>query len=160
MPKKELGKADYKAVRNGDMVKVIAAGTVSASNIKTDLEQLPFQIYPPMFAFYFIVPDIVLPTLRPFVYEEDVPFPKNATVITISDATGKHTVKIESAAAPTQPSSPAPTDTGYCVFSWIGTDTLKIAKCDAILPAVYTRVFGPATFGECQKYVKDNGESL
>jgi hypothetical protein len=157
MAKKELGKAHYKAVRNGDVVKVIATGTVPAFNIKTDLEQLPFLIYPPIFAFYFVVPDITVPTLRPFVYEEDVPFPKNANVITISDAAGQHAVQIESAGAPAQQSSPAPTDTGYCVFSWIDIATLKIAKCEAVLPAVYTRVFGPATFGECEKYVKGNG---
>ena len=156
MTKKELGKADYMAIRNGDMVKVIATGTVSAFNIKTDLEQLPFRIYPPMFAFYFIVPDITLPSLRPFLYEEDVLFPKNASVIRIMDSTGQHAVKIENAVTPAQESLPEPTDAGYCVFSWIGTDTLKIAKCDVILPGVYKRVFVPAILGECQKYVKEN----
>jgi len=158
MPKKEFGKAQYKAFRNGDLVKVIATGTVSGMNVKTDIEQLPFYIYPPMFGFYFIVPDIVLPALRPFVYEEDVPFPKSAGGITILDVDGKHNIKIEESVTPvSQPTSPAPSDTGYCVFSWIGTDALKIAKCDAILPAVYSRVYGPASYGECEKHVKDNG---
>jgi hypothetical protein len=158
MPKKELGKAQYKAFRNGDSVKIIAAGTAPGMNVKTDVEQLPFEIYPPMFGFYFIVPDIVLPALRPFVYEEDVPFPRSAVAITILDSEGKFAVKIKELAT-TVPRhiSPAPSAPGYCVFSWIGTDALKIAKCDAALPAVYSRTFGPATYGECEKYVKDNG---
>lgn len=43
-----------------------------------DIEQLAFLILPPVFALYFIRPEIVLPATRPFVYEEDVVFPKTA----------------------------------------------------------------------------------
>lgn len=154
MPSKELGKAEYRAIRNGHVVKVIATGTVPGMNVKVDIEQLPFLILPPVFALYFIRPEIVLPATRPFVYEEDVVFPKTAERLTITDADGRHHVPVEEGAAAAEgPSAPSPTDPGYCVFSWIGTDQLKVAKCDALLPAVYRRVFGPDTFAECQGYV-------
>jgi hypothetical protein len=50
----------------------------------------------------------------------------------------------------------AESTTELCVFSAIG-NPLLIAKWDAILPAIYTRVFGPASLQDCQKYVKENG---
>jgi len=154
MPSKELGRAEYRAVRNGSVVKVIASGVVPGMNVKVDIEQLPFLILPPMFALYFIRPDVVLPAVRPFVYEEDVVFPTTAESITINDADGRHRVAIEDGAlAGESPAVPSPDDEGYCVFSWIGTDQLKVARCDALLPAVYRRVFGPDTFAECQGYV-------
>lgn len=153
MPSKDLGKAEYMAIRNGNLVKIIATGVVPGMNVKVDIEQLPFLIQPPMFALYFIRPDIVLPAVRPFIYEEEVVFPKTAARLSINDADGRHIVEIENGAPPADPPVlPAPGDKGYCVFSWTGIDQLKIAKCDAALPAVYSRIFGPDTFAECQRH--------
>jgi len=158
MPTKVLGNAEYKAVRTGGVTRLIASGIAPNLNTKTDFEQLPFLIFPPMFAFYFIESEIVLPALRPFVYEEIIVFPQSANVVTIQDASGDHAVSIEEVAVPDIESiTPSPDNAGYCVFSWIGTNSLKIAKCDAILPAVYSRVFGPATYQECEMYVQENG---
>lgn len=158
MPTKTLGNAQYKATKTGGVTKLIASGTAPNLNTKTDFEQLPFLTFPPMFAFYFIESEIVLPSLRPFVYEETIAFPQEATIVTIHDANGAHTVAIEEVTLPDiKPTTPSSGDAGYCVFSWIGTNSLKVAKCDAILPAVYARVFGPATYGECEKYVQENG---
>lgn len=157
MPNKELGSAEYKAFRAGDLVEIIATGMTSALNIKIDIEQLPFFIYPPMFGLYFLTPVVVLPATHPFCYKERVPFPKSSKVITILDAEGKHGVEIQEVnVSETKSALPSVTDTGFCVFSWIGIDKLQISNCDAILPSVYSRVFGPATFGECETYVNDN----
>jgi len=157
MPRKEFGKAQYQAFRVGGVVEIIACGTTSGINIKVDIEQLPFFIYPPMFGFYFVTPDVVLPALHPFCYKERVPFPKTSKIITILDAEGKHYTEIkEIDISETQPALPSAADVGFCVFSWIGTDTLQVTKCETILPLVYSRVFGPATYGECEKYVADN----
>ncbi|WP_146232206.1 hypothetical protein [Pseudomonas mosselii] len=158
MAKKELGRAEYKARRFGDWVEIAAVGTTSAANIKVDIEQLPFFIYPPMFGFYFWVPDVLLPAVTPFCRKEMFPFPASSKIITILDADGKHNVEIQEIHVPeTQQALPAATDTGFCVFSWIGTDTLQVSACDAVVPAVYARVFGPASFAACEAYVRDNG---
>lgn len=157
MSKKELGSAQYEAFRAGGLVEIVASGVTPGINIKVDIEQLEFFIYPPMFGLYFLMPDIVLPALHPFCYKERVAFPKESRVITILDADGKHGVKIQEIEIPEIKSAlPSATDPGFCVFSWIGTDKLQIANCDAILPSVYARVFGPAAFGDCEAYVNDN----
>lgn len=155
MRKKELGKAQYKAIRNGKLVKVIATGTVPSTNIKTDLEQLPIEIFPPMYGFFFIMPEILLPSTRDFVYEEEVPYPESATMITILDAEGEHHITIEKLeVAEIKPHKPAPNDSGYCVYAWRDVDLIKIAKCNDNLLSMLSHEFGPETYGECEKYVK------
>jgi len=158
MYSKELGIAECSAVRVGNnVVEIVAVGTVSAVNIKVDIEQLPFFIHPPMFALYFLTPPIVLPAIHPFCYKERVSFPKDSEVITVLDADGQHVIKVQEIEVPQiEKKLPAPTDTGFCVFLWVGTSKLQISSCDEMVPSVFSREYGPATFGECQTYVDDN----
>jgi hypothetical protein len=65
------------------------------------------------------------------------------------------TISEEDLAASIQPGR----DSNYCVFMMTGSDNqpLMIAKCDTSLPSIYDRVFGPDTYANCAKYVKDHG---
>ena len=45
----------------------------------------------------------------------------------------------------------------FIVIALTGTLTqCSILPKDAIYPAIYTQVFGPATRAECQEWIKDN----
>ncbi|MBI3704875.1 MAG: hypothetical protein HY244_13775 [Rhizobiales bacterium] len=159
MPQRVLGHAKYKAYRLLGVVTLSATGEHSNLNDKADFSQLPFLIYPPMWAFYEIKADISLPATVPFTYEETISFPKSAKSIRIQDADGFHDVPIAEVVVPDFDAAATTAEAGaqYCVFQWIGINPLMIAKCDAPVPAVYTRVFGPASHDDCKKYVKDNG---
>ncbi|WP_137044601.1 hypothetical protein [Pseudolabrys sp. FHR47] len=160
MAKKELGRARYHAYRLLGVTYLIATGETSHLNDKFDFEQLPFRIFPPMFAFYVITPDIGLPATKPFSYQEAIIYPTSAKSIRIQDADGMHDVPIAEVVPPIDVTRMAMAVDGpanYCVFSWIGINRLLIAKCDATLPTVYIRVFGPASLADCEKYVADNG---
>src|SRR5262245_21636084 len=75
MAKKVLGRGSYRAVRMAGMVRLTATGETPHFNDKTDFEQLPFMIFPPMYGFFFIEQDVSLPAMRPFTYEESIAFP-------------------------------------------------------------------------------------
>lgn len=160
MAKKQLGRARYHAYRLLGMTYLTATGETSHLNDKFDFEQLPFRIFPPIFAFYVITPDIGLPTTRPFSYQESIIYPASVKIIRVQDADGMHEVPIAEVVPPIDVAGMAMAVDGnadHCVFSWIGVNRLLIAKCDATLPAVYTRVFGPASLADCEKYVANNG---
>lgn len=155
MAKKVLGKASYSATRIGGMVRLSASGQVAHWNDKTDFDALPFLIFPPIYGFYFIEQDISLPAVRPFTYEETISYPVTSKTVRIHDADGRHDVPIADIRVPDMDVA---VEAGkvYCVYEWPGVKPLLIAKKDAILPAVYTKVFGPDAYKACQKYVKDN----
>ena len=145
------------AIGPGGVVTLAAIGEFPNFNDKADFDQLPIEIFPPQFGFYFIHQDITLPAIKPFCYSEVIIFPISAKSITIIDADGRHVVDIEEICVqePTE-CKPTGSEKGFCVFAIIGGTQLLIAKCDSILPAIYTRVFGPATYAECEQYVGDN----
>jgi hypothetical protein len=157
MADKQLGKATYRAVRSGVLTTLIAAGETPNFNDTMHFEMLPFRIFPPMYAFYFIHADIGLPTIRPFVYEQSITFPPKSPSIRIQDADGLHDVAIEEIKSAPELTEPQPAEGNFCVFSWAAADQLMLtAKCDAILPAVYSKISGPNTYAECQQYIKDH----
>lgn len=157
MASKVLGRASYKAFRLFGVTHLVAVGETPNLNDKVDFEQLPFRIFPPMFGFYFIHADFRLPATKPFVHEERIMYPAGVNSIRIQDTDGIHNVPIADVVSVEKIERIAASDVGYCVFSWIGINTLLISKCDAILPAVYTRVFGPATYEACESYVREHG---
>lgn len=164
MAQRELGRATYKAYRLIGIVSLTATGELANLNDKPDFDQLPFRIMPPMWAFYVIRPDIGLPATRPFTYSEQIAYPKSANSIRIQDADGFHDVPIAEVVIPDfNISATDATSATFCVFRVVGLggtggiNPLLIAQCDAILPAIYARVFGPATADECRKYINDNG---
>jgi hypothetical protein len=153
-----LGRADYKAYRLLGLVHLVATGETANLNDKVDFDQLPFLIFPPMYAFYLIPADIGLPAIMPFKYEENISFPKSARSIRIQDADGVHDVLIADVEIPDFDIAvmAAPTGSNFCVFRGFGINPLMMAPCDARLLPGYERVFGPATHAECEKYIKDN----
>jgi hypothetical protein len=157
--RKVLGRATYKAYRMFGITHLIAIGETPNLNDKVDFEQLPFRIFPPMFGFFFIHQDIGLPAQKPFVHEESIHFPNGINSIRIQDADGVHDVPIAEV-VPHElltARADAPEDGNYCVYSWIGISPLMIAKCNAVVPGVYTKVFGPASYEDCQKYAREHG---
>lgn len=156
MPNKHYGRATYKAFRSNGFLHIIASGEAPNLNDQVILEQLPFLILPPMYGLFFVTQDISLPALRPFTVEIRTLFPGNASSVRVQDADGDHAVPIADIAAPPLPPTP---DAGsnFCVFQWIGIRPYMIAKCDAIVPAVYSRVFGPDTHANCERYISDHG---
>jgi hypothetical protein len=159
MSTKELGRAKYSAFRIGDTVRVFAMGETPNWNDKVDIEQLPFRIFPPWYALYFISPDISLPAKRPFLYQEAIPYPKEPKTIRIQDADDFHDVPIVDLAFKEVTELPPPKqEATFCVFNSLGSKELMIAPCDSPLPHIFGRVFGPATLAECEKFVKAGGK--
>lgn len=159
MARKELGRATYKAYRMFGVTYLVAAGQTPNWNDKVDFEQLPFRIFPPMYGLFFISQDLQMPAVKPFVYEERILFPTSANIVRIQDADGIHDVPIAEVVPPDIGLHALAIEGGanYCVFSWIGINSMMIAKCDAVVPAVYTKVYGPATHADCERYIASHG---
>ena len=91
---KVLGAGEYRAHRIGDTVFLIAVGGAPL-NVEVSLEQSLTTVFPPSFALYFIVPQIILPAqksfyeLRTFVASENVPS------VIVFDAEGRHEVPVD-----------------------------------------------------------------
>jgi hypothetical protein len=162
MANRVLGKAEYRAHRTGGVVTLTAIGEFPNFNDKADFEELPIEIFPPHFGFYFIQKDIGLPAKKPFCYSEVISFPTSTKSITIVDANGSHVVHIEEIGVP-EPTQrkPAGSDNGYCVFALSAGGTpgsLHIAQCNSMeepLLSLYRRVFGPATHEACENYLRN-----
>lgn len=154
MPSKHFGRASYRAFRSGGFLHIVASGETPNLNDEVVLEQLPFLIFPPMYGLFFVTQDVSLPATRPFSVEIQTPFPASATAVHIQDADGSHWTEIAELG---EPSLPPNVGSDFCVFQWIGINPNVIAKCNAAVPAVYTRVFGPGTYANCEQYVRDHG---
>jgi hypothetical protein len=159
MPRTVPGRASYSASRAAGITTLIAVGETPNFNDKVDFVQRPELIFPPSFSFVFIHADIGLPAMKPFKYEEIIAFPPDADSVLVIDADGPHAVAIsELPTAPAHVASVADDGTAsYCVFEWIGINRHIIAKCDAAVPAVFQRAFGPDTYPACKAYVERNG---
>ncbi len=42
----------------------------------------------------------------------------------------------------------------YCVFATVAGTERFIKKCSSVVPAIYINEFGPATYAECEKYMR------
>jgi hypothetical protein len=155
---KALGRASYSAYRQYGVLYIVAEGTKPNLQTKIVIEEQPIRIFPPQFALFFETPGIMSPMEMPFLVEKAFPaYPFSAKTVTILDAAGDHILSIEhrdaKTAARTGPTS------SYCVFQQIFSDRYVIALCDAILPTIYRRVFGPASHQECEQYVASHSAS-
>ncbi len=163
MVAKVLGRASYSAYRLAGMVNLSAIGETVNINDKFDFEEQPFVAFPPVYAFFRIEPGFPSRTSdeKPvrFNYQEAISYPSDAKFITIHDADGSHSIPIAEVVIPPMDVATAADDgtRTYCVFQWIGINSLMIAKCNAPVAEVYSRVFGPDSYPNCQKYVADNG---
>jgi hypothetical protein len=160
MPKKNFGRAQYKAYRLLGLVHLTATGETPNFNDVPSLEQLPFRIHPPIYGFFVTTPDIALPATRPFSVQLNTAYPADSAWIRIQDADGDHSVAIAEVVPPidiqTTALTPPADDGNFCVFQWIGIQPYLIAGCDEVVPAVYTRVFGPGTLAQCEQYIVEH----
>jgi hypothetical protein len=158
MSNRHFGRGTYRAFRSGGFLHIIAIGETPNFNDEVILEQLPFLIFPPEFGLFFLTQDVSLPASKPFTIEKRTIFP-SAPSVTIQDADGSHSVAIsELGDLPAAPArAPEIAGNDFCVFQWIGIRPYLIAKCDAVVPAVYSRVFGPDTHAKCEEYVRSHG---
>lgn len=155
MTQKEFGKANYYATRMGGVVTLFATGTLSKWTDRPYFEQMPFFIFPPMFGFYIDREQIGINLLRPFTKAQIISYPYEVDYININDIDGSHNVVINSLINSVEIENEQLQD-NLCVYNRIGTDSYLIATADAILIAVYQKVFGPATKPECEDYINSH----
>ena len=155
---KEFGVArTYEAARiHGAAVVIIAAGEAPYLNTRVTLEQLPWRIYPPHFGLFFETPEIALPAIRPFVVWAVVGFPADIDELTIIDANGRHVVKIAGAIQFRSAKEDVNADKAFLAYRQIGFPNCMIAPFDAMVPMIFTRAFGPASYAECEAWIAQN----
>jgi hypothetical protein len=154
---KDYGIAQYyAALRVGPIVLITAVGQAPNLNTQVTLEQLPWRIYPPQFGLFFETPGIQLPAIRPFVVSAVFPYPEKETELTIIDAAGRHDIKIASVFpfAPLEREVQGRED--YVAYQQIGVANCMIAPADAMVPMIYSRAFGPASYAACEAWIKKN----
>jgi hypothetical protein len=100
MPRKEFGRATYRAYRLFGQVFLIATGQTPNWNDKVDFEQLPYRTFPPTWGLFFITPDVTMPAVRPFVNDEAIAYPYGIPTVSIEDADGLHVVPIAEVVPP------------------------------------------------------------
>jgi len=142
----------YQALRLADTaVLIMAVGEAPNFNTRVSLEQLPWRIFPPQFGLFFDTPEIQLPALRPFAVSAVFPYPKDVADLTIVDAAGRHKVAILSAfpfpAAEREKHLQGQKE--FIAYQQIGVANCMIAPEDAMVPMIYTKAFGPASYAEC-----------
>lgn len=154
MPK-VFGEGIYSAYRQNGILHVKASGLKPTAQTKVTIEELPFLIYPPQLGLMFETEGITNPVLLPFDIEKAFPnYPGSAKIVQIMDKNGLHAIDIVDlpATAPVLLLSDAAA-TQFVVYQQIGTDRYLIAKSDALVLAIYVKVFGPDTYTACQAYV-------
>ncbi|MDX2202558.1 MAG: hypothetical protein NW223_07400 [Hyphomicrobiaceae bacterium] len=152
---KFYGVGSYRAQRIAPtFIAIIATGTTPNLPTRVTVEQLPWRIYPPRFALFFEEPAITVPATRPFVEAGFFLYPKDQDVVTVIDAAGSHAVDIVGELALVEMQLAG--SSTYAVYQQIGTTTCIVAPDDAILPAIYTRVYGPASEADCTAWAAAN----
>ncbi|WP_211380741.1 hypothetical protein [Agrobacterium tumefaciens] len=154
-----IGNATISAKRAGPITYLTATGVSKNDGETYDFLQLPFFIYPPQWGFF--IKGVGSSTLKKgdsFSYTELIQYPPDVDFVHVKTERGAELVKIENVSLDFVPYAEGEKGTigTFSVFNRIGTAEYMIAKSDAILPAIYTKVFGPATYEECEKYMKDH----
>lgn len=159
MTKLTFGNATISAKRAGPITYLEATGSCKEAGETYDFLQLPFFIFPPRWGFMIkSVGSSHLKAGDSFTYSEFVPYPRDVDFVVVQTETGLQHVKIEEVPFNLVPyKGEGTTVVGeFSVFNRINTTEYLIAKDDAILPAIYRKVFGPASYDDCEKYVKDH----
>lgn len=152
---KVFGEGIYTAYRQNGILHVQAKGMKPYAQTKVSLEELPFLIYPPQFALFFETDGIASPVELPFDIERAFSNYPRVPAVHIADKNGGHSIHIEDKAATSSADVQA-----YAVYRQVGTDHYMIAKADAIVAAIYFKVFGPDTYENCYKYVQEHGANF
>jgi uncharacterized protein YbdZ (MbtH family) len=153
---KILGEGIFSAYRQNGILYLSAIGQKPTPQTKVTIDQLPFLIFPPRFALMFETGGISTPVVVPFDIERAFPgYPPSAKTVYVLDKNGMHGIDIiDIPATSTGIAIDDPTTATYVVYRLLtNTGQYLIAKSDAIVPAIYTKVFGPDTYAACQAYV-------
>ena len=146
----------YTALRVGPIVVITAVGQAPNFNTQVTVEQLPWRIYPPLFGLFFETPAIQLPAIRPFAVAGVFPYPEKETELTIFDAAGRHAIRVASA-FPFEPlEREAAGREDFIAYQQIGVANCMIAPADAMVPMIYRRAFGPASYPACEAWIAKN----
>lgn len=153
---RRFGVGRYAALRVADaVILIVATGMASDPTTHVTLERLPRRVSPPRFALFFDEAPIVSATTRPFVVTGVFAYPESAASVTIIDATGRHAIKIADAIDAEKPQERS-ANIEYLVYRQLNSTGCLIAPSDHVLPAVYTRAFGPAPFAACEAWSAEN----
>ncbi len=151
---KVFGVGIYSAYRQNGILHVTASGLKPTAQTKVTIEELPFLIYPPELGLFFETDGITSPVVLPFDIERAVTiYPASAKAVHIVDKNGLHAIHIVEKPATGSGTITDPAATQFVVYHQIGLNRYLIAKSDAIVPAIYYKVFGPDTYAACQAYV-------
>jgi hypothetical protein len=152
---KTFGEGIYGAYRQDGVLRVTASGHKPTPQTKVTLEHLPFLIFPPRLGLLFETDGITNPMVVPFDIEKAFPnYPPKAKFVSIVDKNGLHAIDIHE-----KPNSHSPLKIGdpseasFVVYERIGTMHYLISKADDVVLAIYTKVFGPDSYANCQAYV-------
>lgn len=152
---KHYGVGAYRAQRIAPgVIAIIAIGSAPNANTVVTIEQLPWRIYPPRFGLFFSDPAVVMPAVVPFIRIGVFLYPKGNSVVTIFDAAGAHAVDIVDDINLT--ALEVPGSDQFAVYQQIGRSNCIVAPADALLPAIYYRVYGPASEADCNAWAVAN----
>lgn len=156
---KQFGVAhDYQAMRLADTsVLIMAVGEAPNLNTIVTLEMLPWKIYPPQFGLFFETPQVSLPATRPFIVWGTFPYPKREDALVVLDAAGRHTRQILGTFPFEAADMRAAATDAYIAYQQIGVPSnCMIAPENAMVPMIYRRGFGPASYADCQDWIAKN----
>lgn len=152
---KEFGRATYSAHRVNGVLHIVATGNKPNLQTTVTIEQLPFFIFPPEFGLYFENPPIISPVVMPFHVESAFPsYPPDVGFVRVIDAAGSHDITIDGSI---NISPPTNTDgSNFYVVEQIGTFRIRIVPGDRILPQIFRRIYGPATYQQCEAFAAEH----
>lgn len=164
---RRLGSGSYKAqwINKSLLVRISATGILPCYNYEAELEPGPQDIEPPIWEMIFYTEPLCLRAIKPFMVMRVHPYPAGSEHVTVRDATGDHKVPIEPAAPLSMDGAEDAASVlerrGFEVHSLVPADPPHgciIVPGGSIVPAIYTRVFGPADMTDCEDFVKKHCE--
>lgn len=154
--KKVLGTAQYRAVRSPleGTITLTATGILPCSNYSAQLEMRPERILPPMWNLVFFTQPLCIRAIKPF--EITVVMADTGDTIRVMDATGWVEVPVVDPFLPVEFTRTQAEETDYVVYSRLPVTSPPhgciVVPADAIVIAIYYRVFGPASKRACDEF--------
>ncbi len=163
---KVLGVADYDArwIAKTAMVRLTATGILPCANYQAQLEMRPERVLPPMWNMVFFQEEVCLKALKPFSVDVVMINSVGARSISVTDATGEHSVPVKSQFESM--------DTEVTLKALLGEDEYvvyaKLPKSgdthhgcivvpvDTMVTAIHYRAFGPASKSDCEAFVNES----
>jgi hypothetical protein len=157
-----LGTAQYTAIRapRSDLVVLTAVGILPCANYIAELVQRPERIFPPMWSMVFYTQLLCLRALKPFEVKVHMNIEDSGAEqhITVFDAAGENKVLIvdQIQAAERRGADPELFKVYARLPKGRGPKGCIVVPADALVPAIYYTVFGPAPKSECDAWLLKN----